>query len=416
MFIEQIMMALDSLRANKFRSLLTMLGIIIGAGTLVAVLSLGNALQSSVFEQFIDLGTRRVAVLPGDPNAKGARDVPGYGLLSVRDYEALEGLVNSRPDIFGTIAPEITVGTDIRAGTVAVRTTLVGTNADFQQVQVVPVDYGRFLTAADEAESARVGVLGALVAEDLFGTEPAELEAALGRTIEVNGQPITVIGILGGAGGPFSLDERVFTPVSTARLRLIGNLDLPGRGLQMNSILLGLRSEQDAGQAETLIRDTLRASRDVEATAIDDFRLNLPTQALDVLAGINGAVTGFIALVAGISLLVGGIGIMNIMLVAVTERTREIGVRKALGATDGDVLGQFVIESLAISLVGSIIGVVGAVALVLLIGAVAGIAAPVSWVAVVLAIGFAVAIGLGFGFYPARRAALLAPIEALRYE
>jgi putative ABC transport system permease protein len=154
----------------------------------------------------------------------------------------------------------------------------------------------------------------------------------------------------------------------------------------------------------------------VPAGAIDDFELNLPTQALDVLAGINGAITGFIALVAGISLVVGGIGIMNIMLVAVTERTREIGVRKAVGATDGDVLGQFVFEAMAISLVGGVIGVGFAIGLVLLAGTIAGFAAPISWTAVVLALVFASAIGIGFGFYPARRAALLPPIEALRYE
>jgi putative ABC transport system permease protein len=165
-----------------------------------------------------------------------------------------------------------------------------------------------------------------------------------------------------------------------------------------------------------VITSALRAARGVPADAIDDFRLELPTSALGVLNGINGAITGFIAVVAGISLVVGGIGIMNIMLVAVTERTREIGVRKALGATDGDVLGQFVLEALAISLVGSMIGVGGAIGLVMLISLAAGIAASISWIGVLLALVFASAIGIGFGFYPARRASRLLPIEALRYE
>jgi putative ABC transport system permease protein len=416
MFREQLSMALDSLRANAFRSLLTMLGIIIGAGTLVAVLSLGNAVQSSVFEQFIDLGTRRVAILPGDPQAKGARDVPGYGLLSIRDYEAIERLVIERPDLFRTVVPEITVPVDARAGTTAVRTTLVGTTAGYQDVQVVRAEYGRLLTPDDEAESARVGVLGYLVAEDLFGEDPAALEAAIGRTIEINGQSLTVVGILNEAGGPFSSDQRILTPVSTARLRLIGDLDLPGRGLQMSSILIGLTSEQIIAEAEQSIRTTLRTAREVPPDAVDDFSLSLPTQALGVLAGINGAITGFIALVAGISLVVGGIGIMNIMLVAVTERTREIGVRKALGASDGDVLGQFVLEALMLSLVGSMIGVSGAIAIVVLIGTATGIGADISWIGVSLALAFASIIGIGFGFYPARRAAMLQPIEALRYD
>jgi putative ABC transport system permease protein len=416
MFKEQLFMALDSLRANKFRSLLTMLGIIIGAATLVAVLSLGNALQGQVFERFIDLGTRRVAVLPGDLNARDARDVPGYGLISIKDYQALERLVAHHPDVFRTIVPEIALPQQVRYGTTAVEATLVGTGEEYKAVQTVPIAYGRFLTAEDERQSARVGVVGYLVAEGLFGKDPVAQQAAIGRTIEINGQPLEIVGIIRENGGPYATDQRVFAPVSTVRLRLAGDLDLPGRGLKITSVLLGLRSEQDAGRAETLLTAALREARGVPAGAIDDFELNLPTQALDVLAGINGAITGFIALVAGISLVVGGIGIMNIMLVAVTERTREIGVRKALGATDGDVLGQFVLEAVAISLVGGLIGVGFAIGLVLLAGAVAGFAAPISWMAVALALLFASAIGIGFGFYPARRAALLPPIEALRYE
>ena len=416
MLKEQLFMALDSLRANTFRSLLTMLGIIIGAGTLVAVLSLGNALQGQVFERFIDLGTRRVAVLPGDPNAKGARDVPGYGLISIQDYNALEQLTARHPDVFRTIAPEIAVPETVRFGSTAVQTTLVATRGEYAAIQTVPMQYGRFLNADDERQNARVGVVGHLVADSLFGTDEAAKRAAIGQTIEINGQPLEIVGIIKQNGGPYATDARVFTPVSTARLRLVGDLDLPGRGTRMTSILLGLQSEKDVERAEQLITTTLREARGVPAGAIDDFELNLPTQALDVLAGINSAITGFIALVAGISLLVGGIGIMNIMLVAVTERTREIGVRKALGATDGDVLGQFVLEAVAISLTGALIGVAGSIGLVLLVGLVAGFAAPISWVAVALALVFASGIGVGFGFYPARRAALLAPIEALRYE
>jgi putative ABC transport system permease protein len=416
MLKEQIFMALDSLRANMFRSLLTMLGIIIGAATLVAVLSLGNALQGQVFERFIDLGTRRVAVLPGDPNALGARDVPGYGLISIRDYETLEQLVARHPDVFRTVVPELALPQEVRYGTTAVKATLVGTGEQYKAVQTVPMAVGRFLNADDERQSARVGVVGYLVAESLFGKDPAAQQAAIGRSIEINGQSLEIIGIIKENGGPYATDERIFAPVSTVRLRLAGDLDLPGRGLKMTSILLGLQSEQDTDRAKTLITAALRDARGVPAGAINDFELNLPTQALDVLAGINGAITGFIALVAGISLVVGGIGIMNIMLVAVTERTREIGVRKALGATDGDVLGQFVFEAMAISLVGGLIGVGVAIGLVLLAGTIAGFAAPISWTAVVLALVFASAIGIGFGFYPARRAALLPPIEALRYE
>ncbi len=414
MFKELALMAIDSLRANKFRSLLTMLGIIIGSATLVAVLSLGNALQSQVFERFVDLGTRRIAVLPGDPQARGARDIPGYGLLSIQDYRALEQLVARHPDVFRTIVPEVSIRVSARFGGSAANPAVVGTTSDYQLVQTVPVQYGRFLTDDDDRQVARVAVLGALVAEDLFGKE--NVKDAVGKTIEVNGQPLQVVGVLRQLGGPFSSDQRILVPVSTARLRIAGSQDLPGRGLQMSSILLSLQSEQMVERGEALVTATLRATRNVPEGAIDDFRLNLPTQALSVLAGINGAITGFIALVAGISLVVGGIGIMNIMLVAVTERTREIGVRKALGATDGDVLSQFVLEAVAISVTGSLLGVTGAIGLVALVGVAAGLAVSISWIAVVLALVFACAIGVGFGYYPARRAALLLPIEALRYE
>jgi putative ABC transport system permease protein len=416
MLREQLAMAIDSLRANTFRSLLTMLGIIIGTGTLVAVLSLGNAVQGQVFEQFIDLGTRRIAVTAGDPSARGARDVPGYGLLSLDDAAVVRDLVERRPDLFRTTTVEVIVPLDIRAGGVGLRDAVVGTGPEYARIQSIRVAAGRFLTDGDETRRAPVAVLGGLIARDLYGADPAAQAAALGTTVQINGQAVEVVGILRAAGGPFSADRRVLVPVSTLRLRLNSELDVPGRGLRVSSILVGLVSEQLTDDAAAQIRTALRAVRSVPPGAIDDFEMSLPTEALGVLRGINGAITGFVALVAGISLLVGGIGIMNIMLVAVTERTREIGVRKALGATDRDILGQFVLEATAVSLIGGAIGVSGAIGLVLLVGTLSGIAAPIAWGAVIIALVFAAFVGIGFGSYPARRAALLLPVEALRYE
>ena len=416
MFREQLAMALDSLRANKFRSLLTMLGIIIGTGTLVAVLSLGNAVQGSVFQQFIDLGTRSVVVLPGDRTKKGARDLPNYGLLSIRDNQTLAQLVAQHRDLFTTSTPVANVPLSISSGTKAFTRTVVGTTAEFSKVRNAKVAYGRFLTAADNQEYAAVVVLGGKVAESVFGTDKKVIQAAIGTTLAINGRPVEIIGILDSNATIFGLEEQAFMPIDTLRLRFANNLDLPGKGTQLNSVLLGLQSEQQTAEVGKLLTATLRAERSLAEGTVDDFEITLPDQPLSILRGINSVITIFIAIVALISLLVGGIGITNIMLVAVTERTREIGVRKALGATDGDILWQFLLESAAVSLIGGLIGVTGAIVLVLVAGTLSGIGAPIAWGAVAIALLFAAIVGIGFGTYPARRASLLLPVEALRYE
>lgn len=416
MLKEQLGMAIDSLRANKFRSLLTMLGIIIGTGTLVAVLSLGNAVQGSVFQQFIDLGTRSVVLAPGDKTKQGARDVADWGLLSMRDYAAIEQIVAQRPDLFSTSAPVVNVPLTIRSGTTAFERTVVGTTAEFSKIRNARAAHGRFITDPDNEQRAPVAVIGGKVAESLFGTGEAAAQAAVGKIIIVNNRPIEIVGVLGSNATIFGLEEQIFVPIDTLQLRLANNLALPGRGVELTSMLVGLQSEQQTAEVGKVLTAALRSERGLAEGVVDDFEITLPDQPLSILRGINSAITGFIAVVALISLVVGGIGITNIMLVAVTERTREIGVRKALGATDGDILVQFLLESAAVSLIGGVIGVTGAIGLVLLIGAVSGIGATIAWGAVLISLLFAAVVGIGFGTYPARRASLLLPVEALRYE
>jgi putative ABC transport system permease protein len=402
--------AFGSLVANKVRSLLTMLGVIIGVASVVALLALGGGASNAITSQIQAIGTNVLTVMPGSPDDQG----PGQGgvaqTLTLADAEAVAGL---NLPVVG-VAPQFSSSAQIIAPAADTNANIVGTTSDYQTINSLTLTSGTFVEQSHVRSSAPVIVLGSNLATDLFGSGQA-----LGQTVRVKGQSLRVVGVLAPKGGSAfgSADDQAFVPISTAQQRLFGGRTPDGNGYRVSSITLSVINTEDVDSVQTRIQSLLRERHRLPTDgSSDDFNLLNQAEFLSTLSTITSLLTAFLAAVAGISLLVGGIGIMNIMLVSVSERTREIGLRKAVGARGRDILLQFVVEALVLSLVGGLIG--------LLIGSIIALAvtlsgimsAPVTLNAVLLAVGFSMAVGLFFGIYPAQRAARLNPIDALRHE
>jgi len=402
--------AFGSLVANKVRSLLTMLGVIIGVASVVALLALGGGASNAITSQIQAIGTNVLTVMPGSPDDQG----PGQGgvaqTLTLADAEAVAGL---NLPVVG-VAPQFSSSAQIIAPAADTNANIVGTTSDYQTINSLTLTSGTFVEQSHVRSSAPVIVLGSNLATDLFGSGQA-----LGQTVRVKGQSLRVVGVLAPKGGSAfgSADDQAFVPISTAQQRLFGGRTPDGNGYRVSSITLSVINTEDVDSVQTRIQSLLRERHRLPNDgSSDDFNLLNQAEFLSTLSTITSLLTAFLAAVAGISLLVGGIGIMNIMLVSVSERTREIGLRKAVGARGRDILLQFVVEALVLSLVGGLIG--------LLIGSIIALAvtlsgimsAPVTLNAVLLAVGFSMAVGLFFGIYPAQRAARLNPIDALRHE
>jgi len=401
---ESLLTALDSLRSNKLRAALTMLGVIIGVAAVIALLSIGNGVSASIDQEINAIGTNLILISTNPDNSDG------YPTLTLSDVEALSD--PSRVPAVTEVAASVGAGFVVTAGGNSTRPSISGVTANYFRVNnLEEVGAGDLLTENDVATRARVAVIGDQVAEDLFPDS-----FAVGQSIKINGASYEVVGVLTASGSAFSdTDNSVFVPISTAQARLVTGRTRQGEKTVQSIVAQATSAEANEAALEQ-ITAVLREEHDIAYASDDDFQLFSQSDLLDTAGQITGVLTAFLGAIAGISLLVGGIGIMNIMLVSVTERTREIGIRKAVGALRRDILLQFLLESVVLSLIGGLTGI----ALGWLIAAVAGRAIDLSVTlqlgTVLLATGFATAVGLVFGIYPAWRAAGLRPIEALRYE
>jgi putative ABC transport system permease protein len=401
--------AVRALATNWLRSLLTMLGIIIGVAAVITMIAIGGGAQARVEEQMRSLGTNILLVLPGATTSGGVR--LGAQTTQTLTEEDARAVALDVPEVQAAAA-SLRTTSQVVAGNQNWSTSIFGTTPDYHEVRDWPVLAGRSFDAAEAAGSAKVALLGTTVVRELFGdADPID------QTIRVRRVPLRVIGVLAPKGQNAmgqDQDDVVIVPLSTFRNRIQGMT--AGRIKRVGAITVKVRDGQSMEAASANIRELLRQRHRLASGAEDDFSIRNLTEMLQAQEESSRVMSLLLAAVAGVSLVVGGIGIMNIMLVSVTERTREIGLRMAVGARARDILGQFLIEAVVLSLVGGAVGVVLGLIATWAIGAFAGWQVLLSVEAVALAVGFSAAVGVFFGFYPARRAASLLPIQALRYE
>jgi len=395
-------LSLESILANKLRSLLTMLGVIIGVAAVLITLGIGAGASASITADIESQGTNLLTV-----NATG-----GATTLTLGDAAALHN-ATLHPEL-ESVVPEYSAQATLVAGDNSSLSQVAGVTPDYAVVRNLEIERGRFLNEAENETQATVAVLGATLATDLFGTRDV-----LGRDLRIGGQPATVIGVLkesGGAGFGGN-DSRAFVPLSTAQGRLFAAPRYRG-DLTVTGLSLGVTDSALMDQAESRVEETLRLRHSLNAGDDNDFSIFNQASLLDIAGSITTTLSVFLGSIGAVSLLVGGIGIMNIMLVAVTERTKEIGLRRAVGARDRDILLQFLIEALMLCLLGGAIGAGLSFGLGALVGNIPGFPFQVviTGQALALALGVSSASGLVFGLYPALRATRLDPIEALRYE
>ncbi len=412
---ENVRNALSALSGNKLRSALTMLGIVIGTAAVITLLSVGQGVEAFINQQFSALGTNLLFVWPrqgGSQRTQFTAFAFNQTTLTERDAGALDDPLRV-PDIAG-VAPLLRLDALARFGRKDLITTVRGVDADYAEARDVQVVDGRFISEDDVLTHARVAVIGQTVHDELFpsGAEP------LNQTIRINDVPFRVVGVLEERGGnQFANDDnQVIVPISAARGRLT---DLRAvSGLPGVSVILLQAAE--AGELDPVKADSTATLRDTHGISYrddDDFSILSQNDLLATFGQISAAITLFLGAIAGISLLVGGIGIMNIMLVTVTERTREIGLRKAIGAKRRDILIQFLVEAMTLALLGGLMGLTLGVLGALLIAGISQEFAPrISPITILLSTGMSVFVGLVAGLYPALRAARLNPIDALRYE
>ncbi|MGC9357909.1 MAG: ABC transporter permease [Anaerolineae bacterium] len=408
--LESVRLALRALAANKLRAVLTMLGIIIGVGAVITLLSVGQGVQTYITEQFQSIGTNLFFIIPG--SFQQELEKPAY--LTLRDAEALQDPAQA-PDIL-RVAPTLQGNGKVSIPGEEKNTEIVGVTQEYAAVRDWRPIVGTFITPVENQTQARVAVLGKIVADTLFPNNPDPT----GEMVRIDGVPFRVIGVMEERGGSNfgSEDDTVLVPLSTAFSRLFPRRTPRGEP-RLSIIYVQAVNGDRMDAAVTEASQILRQRHNIAPGEPDDFSTISQSDLIGTFEQITSVITVFLGAIAGISLLVGGIGIMNIMLVSVTERTREIGLRKAVGARRRDILWQFLIEAILLSTVGGAIGIaigsLGSTAISTLLRD-EGFSAVITLGSVALATLFSAAVGLFFGIYPAQRAAALNPIDALRYE
>jgi putative ABC transport system permease protein len=396
--------ALGALRANKGRSILTTLGIIIGVAAVIAIVALGEGASASVSSQLAGLGTNLLTITPGSTSTGGARTGAGSATsLKASDADAISQRITG----VSGVSPVASGTAQLIYGNQNWSTRVQAVTPPYLTINDWKIAQGSAFTDQDNTTSANVAVIGQTVATNLFpdGSSP------VGKLIRIRNVPFTVVGVLASKGstGFQDQDDTVMIPFQTGQVRLFG-------ATSINQIVVQVATASQIDGVNTQIESLLRQRHQLQASAADDFSIRNNADIISRVSSVSDTMTMLLGGVAAVSLVVGGIGIMNIMLVSVTERTREIGIRLAIGAQPGDVLAQFLVEAVVLSVLGGVIGILVGSSVALALPTVAGWTTVLPWNAIVLSFGVSAAIGMFFGIYPARKASQLDPIVALRYE
>jgi putative ABC transport system permease protein len=395
--MEKLQSAIANVLSNKLRSFLTMLGIIIGVAAVITMVSVGQGMRSNITSQIQSLGSNRLTIRPRFSRVPPGMGVMQRGGMNILTYDHYLGLLNAQVNGIKNIGAQASTNKVVTFGKENTRTSIIGTTPNYPDLENFKPAFGRFFSQYDLDHMTRVVVLGQTVAEDLFG----------GKKIKIGDVSFTVIGIMEKKTS-MGMDrgDQVFIPITTAQKRITGSKYIQTITVETNTI-------EDMDSVSDYLEAYFLRKLDNNPNKFDIMNSQ---DILDTVTSVTGSITLFLVIISGISLLVGGIGIMNIMLVSVTERTREIGLRKAIGAKTTDILSQFMIEASVLSFTGGLIGIILGILSSFVLSRFSSWNTTISWPSIMYALGISVAVGLFFGIYPARRASQLNPITALRFE